>query len=88
MIGGRVSLWGAGNGSDCTTTGVDALLHTLSQQSKDPTTAGGYSLVPVHAWSHNVTDIQTVANALRRLGGFRVVGANELVDLLVQYHPV
>eukprot|EP00041_Stephanoeca_diplocostata_P006419 m.83695 g.83695 ORF g.83695 m.83695 type:complete len:131 (-) comp16351_c0_seq9:3189-3581(-) len=87
VIGGRASLWGQGNGSDCTLMGVDALIDILKQQPKDPSVPGGYSLIPVHAWSHNVSDIAHIATTLQQLGGFHVVGANEFVDLVVTNHP-
>jgi hypothetical protein len=39
---------------------VTSLAAALLQQSRDGTSAGGYSLIPLHAWSHNVTDARTV----------------------------
>ena len=48
VIGGRFSLWGNGTAGQC--LGTSALVAALKSQPKDPSSASGYSLIPVHAW--------------------------------------
>jgi hypothetical protein len=65
VIGGRFNLWGDGsNPSGPTFKNVTSLVTALLAQSTDVTTSAGYSLIPLHAWSHNVTDARTVMEAL------------------------
>lgn len=46
---------------------------------RDPDSADGYSIVPVHAWTHTYADIVTVASALRASGGVDIVLPSELL---------
>jgi hypothetical protein len=76
VIGGRFSLW---DGPFYNTTTLTA---ALLEMPKTPDAAEGYSLVPVHVWSNNVTDVVTVAEALAAAGGFQVVTPDVFVDLI------
>ena len=44
--------------------GVDGLVKQLSGQKKDISSSAGYSLIPVHAWTHNVSDVVRAIQAL------------------------
>lgn len=82
VIGGRFALWGDGtNPSGPTWLNVTGAINTLLTQARDPTSAAGYSLIPVHAWSHNVTDVRTIRDALDAAapGQFEVVTPDEFV---------
>jgi hypothetical protein len=70
VIGGRFNLWG--NGSDPsgpTFMNVTGMAAALLAQARDPASASGYSLVPVHAWSHSVADVAQVMALVREGGG-------------------
>lgn len=70
VIGGRFNLWG--NGSDPsgpTFKNVSGLVAALAAQPRDPTSPDGYSLVPLHAWSHNVSDALAVLQGLQAAAG-------------------
>ena len=41
--------------------GVPGMVAALQKLPKDPTSVQGYSIVPVHAWSHSYADIVAVA---------------------------
>ena len=47
---------------------------------KDPTSADGYSVVPLHAWSHSYSDLVQAAGALRAAGGIDIVLPSELLQ--------
>jgi hypothetical protein len=36
---------------------VSGVVDVLLNQSRDPTTLEGYSIIPVHAWSHTFSDV-------------------------------
>ena len=55
VIGGRRSLWG--DGSEGTALGPHALADSLATLPKDPADPNSYSLIPVHAWSHNYSSV-------------------------------
>lgn len=78
IIGGRFQLW----------TGVfespTTLLQKLLQQQPDPSSAAGYSLIPVHVWSNNVSEVRWVAEQLASHGGFQVVTPDVFVQLVDQ----
>jgi len=80
VIGGRFSLWSPEfyNG----TTLAEALRALPNME--DVTSSDGYSLIPVHAWSHGVDDVRDVAEALRDDGRFDVVSPEEFVDRIVK----
>ena len=86
VIGGRFNLWGDGTGSTCghfcsAAQTVDKLLAL----PRDPAVEGAYSLIPLHAWSHNVTDVRWIAAELERRapGAFAVVTPDVLVARVV-----
>jgi hypothetical protein len=87
VVGGRFNLWGDGsNPAGPTFKNVTGLVAALLGQARDPSSAAGYSLVPVHAWSHNVSDARAVADALAAAlpgGGVDVVPPDEFVARIV-----
>ena len=83
IIGARFNLWGngtSGQGNDFKNVYEAAL--TLSLSSRDPTVSNGYSLIVVHAWSHNVSDALSVMNLCEKLapGGVDFVTPAQLVQ--------
>ena len=85
VIGGRFNLWG--NGSDPagpTFKNVSGLAAALLSQARDPASPAGYSLVPVHAWSHSVGDVAQVMELVRAGGGgVEAVTPEEFVQRVV-----
>jgi hypothetical protein len=83
VIGARVSLWG--EATTGTMLGVDALVSRFEDLLKagkitsDSTRADGYSLVPVHAWSHNVSDVVRAAELLATKGAFEIITPTTLM---------
>lgn len=86
VIGGRFNLWGDGSSpagpTFCNTT---QLVARLLEQVRDPASAAGYSLVPLHAWSHSVADARFVMQALQAAapGAVDVVTPDVLVARIV-----
>ncbi|MDR0415045.1 MAG: RICIN domain-containing protein [Prevotellaceae bacterium] len=81
-IGGRFTLWGnSDDGSAATRNRVaQNLANTLNSQSTDIHSAAGYSLVPVHIWTMNPSD---VLNCIGKLNAnVRVVSPDEFVWLV------
>ena len=62
VVSGRYSLWG--NGTSGPMLGVQPLIDALKSMPRDASSADGYSVVPVHAWSHTYADVVAVAAAL------------------------
>jgi hypothetical protein len=61
VVGGRFNLWGDGaNPSGPTFKNVSGLADALLGMPRDPSLPEGYSLVPLHAWSHTVADAAQV----------------------------
>ena len=58
---------------------MKALIERIKAMPKDPKSSLGYSVIPVHAWSHSYDDIVTVVSALQAAGGFDVVLPSELL---------
>lgn len=86
VIGGRFNLWGDGSSPAGPTFCNNTLLvQRLLAMPRDPTRAEGYSLVPLHAWSHSVADALFVQQALEAAapGAFEVVTPTELVARVV-----
>jgi hypothetical protein len=84
VIGARYALWGSGLPPDPTGPtfkNVSALADALRAQAADPTSAAGYSLIALHAWSHNVSDAREVMRLIAERGGSAVeaVTPDELV---------
>lgn len=75
---GRAALWGNGTTGQC--LGVQPLVQRLASLPKDQTDANGYSLIPVHAWTHPLADVAAAAKLLQEAGGFDVVTPTELVS--------
>ena len=48
--------------------GVQPMIDKLSSMPRTPDMAEGYSVVPVHVWSHNYSDVVAVATALEAAG--------------------
>ena len=83
VVGARYSLWG--EAKEGTMLGVKPLIFQMEKQllqrkiGLDPTKKDGYSLISVHAWSHNVSDVLEVATALEATGKFEVVTPSDLM---------
>ena len=63
--------------------GPAALVEALSSLPKDATDPNSYSLIPVNAWSHNVSSVLHTARLLEAAGGFDIVLPHVLVERLV-----
>ena len=87
VIGGRFNLWG--NGSDPsgpTFFNVTGLAAALLAQIRDPTSEAGYSLVPLHAWSHTVADAAEVMSLVKAAlpgGGVEAVTPDVFVQRII-----
>lgn len=77
VISGRYSLWG--NSSTGQMLGVEAMIDILKKQVRDTSSPSGYSVIPVHAWSHSYEDVVNVAAGLQVAGGVDVVLPSELL---------
>jgi len=57
----------------------------LLQQPADPSSPAGYSLVDVHVWSHNVSDVVMVAAMLEAAapGRFDIVTPDVFVQRII-----
>lgn len=86
IVGGRLSLWGESIAG--TMLGVRPLVEQLKLQlftgkiSTKTDRSDGYSLIPVHAWSHNVSDVRAVAEALTESGHFEIVTPTQLLSMI------
>lgn len=86
VVGARFALWGDGsNPAGPTFKNVTGLADALLALPRDPTSPDGYSLVPVHAWSHSVADVAAVAALLAAGagGGVQVVPPDEFVARII-----
>ena len=88
VIGGRFNLWGSGLAPDPTGPtfcNVSELTAKLLALPRDGSSADGYSLIPLHAWSHSVGDALLVKQALEAAapGAVEVVTPSELVARVV-----
>ena len=79
-IRGRVSLWG--DGDKGTTLGVKPMISRLLSMPRVSSSPDGYSIIPVHVWSHSYADVLTIATALEASGGVDVVLPSELISRL------
>jgi hypothetical protein len=73
VIYGRYNLW---DGFETSTS----LAQKLNAASKNIYSPEGYSLIPVHVWSRNVTDVLNCTNLLN--SNVRVVAPDEFVSLI------
>lgn len=81
-IGGRFTLWGNSDDSSLETRNrvAQSLANQLNTQSTDIYSEKGYSLIPVHIWTMNVSD---VLNCISKLNpNVRVVAPDEFVWLI------
>jgi hypothetical protein len=76
VIGGRYSLWSPDFYDQNTLAEALMKLPNLT----DGTSSDGYSLIPVHAWSHSVSDVLECVQLLEADGRFDVVLPSELVE--------
>jgi hypothetical protein len=84
LVGGTFNLWG--DGSDCGAFCNNAqTVARLLAAPRDPTRAAGYTLIPVHVWTHNVTDVAWITAELEAAapGAVAVVAPDEFVRRLV-----
>lgn len=66
IITARFSLWGEGtNATSSPMLGNDAMIAALKEQVKDVTSVDGYSLIPVHAWTHTTADVAYIIEELK-----------------------
>ena len=66
IITARFSLWD--DETDPTKSvmlGNDGMISALMEQKKDATSVEGYSLIPVHAWSHTTADVAYIIDELK-----------------------
>ena len=86
IIGARFSLWDNGTDEESPHQGVDALVQTLLAQPRNPTNSEGYSVIPVHAWSHTVADVKNVVDQLFAAagGGVRVLTAQDFIRQYIE----
>ncbi|GMH77575.1 hypothetical protein TrST_g5712 [Triparma strigata] len=75
VVGGRFNLWSPNFYNVTTLVTALAELPNLT----DITSSDGYTVIPVHAWSHNVTDIVEAAQLLEEDGRFDIVLPEELL---------
>merc|ERR1711871_1214465 len=83
VIGARMSLWG--NAPSGTMVGVSGLvrqMQALLKQGNITTSSlspDGYSLFPVHAWSHTYADVVEAARLLQATNDFEVITPSQLL---------
>ena len=76
FIAGRENLW----------DGIPELTaKRINSYSTDPEESGAYTIVNVHAWSHNLEDISTVVDNLD--SHVKVVSLEELFNHIYKYKP-
>lgn len=76
VIGGRWNLWTPGFEN------VTSLAAKLNNMPRDPGSSDGYSLIPVHVWSQNVTAVVEVQKLLDE--GVEVVTPDVFVARVVE----
>jgi hypothetical protein len=75
VIGGRYSMWG-----DKETP--QSIAQKLNMEIKNQFQPEGYSLIPVHVWSHSVEDVKKCVSMLD--GNVRVVAPDDFVKLITR----
>jgi len=81
-IGGRFSFWGNSEdrSAEVQERVAQSMANVINSQSTNPNAEAGYSLIPVHIWTENPTD---VLNVIKKLGPkVRVVAPDEFVWLI------
>jgi hypothetical protein len=76
VIGGRFNLWEGFNTPE-------QLASKLNSQSTDPSSAQGYSVIPVHVWSRTVADVVKTVSLLDS-NKVQVVLPEEFVRLVIE----
>ena len=86
----RAALWGDGTMTQPTCENVTQLAKLLAGASRDPGSPAGYSLIPVHAWSHDYADVIEVVRQVEAItsstgngNSVRFVTPREFVDTFV-----
>lgn len=81
-IGGRFTLWGNSNDNSAETRNrvCQSLADKLNAQSTNIQSAAGYSLIPVHIWTMNPSDVLNCIDKLNE--NVRVVSPDEFVWLI------
>jgi hypothetical protein len=83
VISARLSLWGDNDDPSASPMlSADGIIAALEQQSLDYSSSDGYSLIPVHAWSHNVTDVKYILDHLSP--SVQVVTPTEFLKLYIE----
>ena len=85
LISGRVNLWG--DGDKGTTLGVKPMISRLLSMPRVSSSPDGYSIIPVHVWSHSYADVLSIATALEASSGVDVVLPSELISRLEENVP-
>ena len=82
ILTARYSLWGEANDPENSPMlSTDGLISVLQAQIKDSSVSAGYSVIPVHAWTHTTADVEYVKN---RLGpGIEVLTADKFIDRFI-----
>ena len=73
VIGGRFSMWGEKEGPE-------AVAQKINECVKNQFQPEGYSLIPVHAWTHSVEDVKRCISMLD--GDVKVVAPDDFVKLI------
>ena len=73
-------MWG--DGDKGTTLGVKPMISRLLSMPRVSSSPDGYSIIPVHVWSHSYADVLSIATALEASGGVDVVLPSELISRL------
>ena len=82
IIQARFNLWGDGTMGHNFFNVTQAAASLVSAE-RDPTVAAGYSLIVVHAWSHNVSDARRVMDLVNsQTGDVTFVTPDELAALV------
>ena len=81
VVGGRFNLWSP---DFFDVQGLVKALQTVPNLT-DRSSSYGYSVIPVHAWSHNVSDVKAAADLLRADGRFDIVKPTELLARVNKY---
>lgn len=65
IITPRYSLWGDNNDPTVSPMlSTEGIITALKEQIQDITSSSGYSVIPVHAWTHTVDDVNYIINNL------------------------
>ena len=79
VVNARWSLWGDATSGPM--LGVNGLVSALESMPKDTGIETGYSLIPVHAWTHDYSDVVSVVEQLGS-SGFEVLMPSQFLEKL------